>query len=189
MTVIGRSQAGFSLVEMLMVVAVASVCLAVALAVNPQVLRMVKADAGLQQVLETIRAARETAISQRRNVQVRFQGTNIIQIAREDIDAAGNVAGTTVLRTVQLENRMRFMLVPNVPDTPERFGRTAEIAFPSTTRNFTSEGTFVGNTGDPMNGTVFLAVPDDPSSARAVTFFGATALVRVWRWDGRKWTE
>ena len=41
---------------------------------------------------------------------------------------------------------------------------------------FTSEGTFVNQQGDVMNGTVFLAIPGDPSSPRAISIFGRPAL-------------
>jgi hypothetical protein len=54
---------------------------------------------------------------------------------------------------------------------------------------FTSEGTLVDSTGDAINGTVFLAVGDQMSTARAVTIFGITGLVRSWKWDGSKWVE
>jgi hypothetical protein len=36
---------------------------------------------------------------------------------------------------------------------------------------------------------VFLGTGNDINSARAVTIFGITGLVRSWKWDGRKWTE
>jgi Tfp pilus assembly protein FimT len=182
-------QGGFTLVELLTIVAITAVCMAVTLAVNPMFIRGAKADSGVTQALEVLRSARETAISQRRNVRVMFNGTNIIQTAREEIDGTNQVVGTTVLQTVPLENRMRFMLVAGQPDTPDKFGRTAPATFSSTTRIFTTEGTFVDAQGDPMNGTLFLAVPDDPNSARAITFFGATALLRVWRWNGTEWVE
>ena len=175
---------GFSLVELLVVVAIAAVCMAVTVAVNPSFIRTAKADSGVTQALDAFRTARETAISQRRNVRVQFVGTNEIRVIRENIPN-----GETLIRSVELENRMAFMLVPGVPDTPDLFGRTAAISFPSALRRFTSEGTFIDAQGDPMNGTVFMAVPGDPASARAITFFGPTALLRVWRWDGRRWTE
>jgi hypothetical protein len=54
---------------------------------------------------------------------------------------------------------------------------------------FTSEGTLVDVNGDPVNGTVFLATGTDVLTARAVTIFGATGLVKVWKWDGRRWVE
>ncbi len=54
---------------------------------------------------------------------------------------------------------------------------------------FTSEGTFVDQDGDALNGTMFLSIPSEPHSARAITIFGPTALIRAWRWNGRDWVE
>jgi hypothetical protein len=54
---------------------------------------------------------------------------------------------------------------------------------------FTSDGTFANQSGDPINGSVFMSVPGDASSARAVAIFGPTAALRAWRWDGTKWTQ
>jgi len=60
---------------------------------------------------------------------------------------------------------------------------------PSPNRAFTTEGTFVDGAGDVLNGTLFLGEPGDQHSARAVTIFGPTGLLRVWRWNGRQWIE
>jgi hypothetical protein len=54
---------------------------------------------------------------------------------------------------------------------------------------FTSEGSFVDANGDPLNGTLFIGNPDIPDSARAITVFGPSALLRVWRWNGNSWAE
>jgi hypothetical protein len=75
-------------------------------------------------------------------------------------------------------------------DTPDQFGGAGAIAFGSSPeRLLTSEGTLVDSSGDVLNGTLFLAIPGDRTSARAITIFGATALFRTWRWDGRRWVE
>jgi len=47
----------------------------------------------------------------------------------------------------------------------------------------------VDSNGDVLNGTLFLAIPNQTSSARAITVFGTTALLRYWRWDGSKWVD
>jgi prepilin-type N-terminal cleavage/methylation domain-containing protein len=187
---IARDQSGFTLLEVLVVVGVLGVLAAMAMMVSPTFSRQARADAGIAQALDAIRLARETAISQRRNVRVTFVGLTAIQTVREDIGANGVVTGTTVLRTVELENRMRFRLEPGVPDTPDEFGAATAVAFgQSPTRMFTSEGTFVNQQGDALNGTVFLSIEGDPLSARAITVFGVTGLVRAWRWNGRDWVE
>ena len=201
-----NDERGFSLIEMLMVIAVMATVGAMAAMVSPSFLRHQKAEAGVQQALEVIRTARETAISKRRNVRLDFSGTNVIRIVQENIcspipcsDAASaafllTAAGTTVLRTVELESKMTF-LRPVSTDTPDKFAtgpptQTAAIAFgPLTTRSFTSQGTLVDSNGDILNGTLFLAIPNETSSARAITVFGTTALLRYWRWDGTKWVD
>jgi prepilin-type N-terminal cleavage/methylation domain-containing protein len=178
-------QAGFTMVELMMVIAIAAVCFAVTVAVNPQMIRTAKTDSGLVQAMDVLRSARDMAISQRRNMAVQFTGTNIIQIFRVNDDLT-----QTLVRQARLENRLRFQRVGGVPDTPDKFGTiSGHLSFSSTTRQFLSDGTFANNLGDPMNGTLFLAVPDEPNSARAVTFFGPTAFLRAWRWDGKKWVE
>lgn len=191
MSTIGlNNERGFSLLEMLMVVAILGTMAGMAALVSPSFIRHQKAEAGVLQALEVIRNARETAISQRRNVQIQFNGTNIIQAVRENIPN-----GTTTLRTVQLEGRIEFLRVSGVPDTPDLFAtgppaQTGAVAFgPSATRSFTSEGTLIDASGDVINGTLFLAIQNQPNSARAVSIVGTTALLRTWRWDGIKWVE
>jgi prepilin-type N-terminal cleavage/methylation domain-containing protein len=182
---------GFTLLEMLMVVAIMGTIAAMAALISPGFIRQQKAEAGISQALEVIRSARETAISQRRNVQIRFTGNDLIEVVREDISPVG----TTLLRSIRLENGVRFLRVPGVPDTPDFFAtgppaQLGAVAFgPSATRAFTSEGTLINTAGDVLNGTVFLAIPNQPNSARAISIFGTTALLRTWRWDGSRWIE
>jgi hypothetical protein len=56
---------------------------------------------------------------------------------------------------------------------------------------FRVEGTFTdGNANlDPISGTVYLGINNEPRTARAVTIFGPTAMIRGYRWDGRQWVE
>jgi hypothetical protein len=132
-----------------------------------------------------MRAARETAISQRRNVQVEFLGNNQIRLTRFDLPN-----GNTVLRTVALNEPVKFMLLPGVPDTPEGFGNGAAISFGGTLLMvFQSNGTFVDAAGQPLNGTAFLGIANDPTTARAVTILGATGRVHAYRWNGAAWAQ
>jgi prepilin-type N-terminal cleavage/methylation domain-containing protein len=185
-----RSPSGFSMIELLFVVAILGTVAAMAMMVSPAYLQHARAEGGVSQIIDVMRLAREVAISQRRNVEVRFIGLNAVQTRRIDIGVNGVQTGTTTLRTVELENGMQFRLEPGVPDTPDLFGMASATDFDLVAPwMFTSEGTFIGGSGDVTNGTVFLSIPGQPNSARAVTVMGTTALVRAWRWNGRAWVE
>jgi prepilin-type N-terminal cleavage/methylation domain-containing protein len=182
---------GFSLLELMVVVGIMGVLAAVTIMVSPAFMQHAKAESGVAQAVDALRVARETAISQRRNVKIEFIGLTAIRTVRQDIGANGTVTGTTVLNTVELENKMQFRLESGIPNTPDDFplSGTAINFGTSPERMFTSEGTLVDQVGDVINGTVFLSIPGDPMSVRAISIFGPTALLRVWRWDGRQWVE
>jgi prepilin-type N-terminal cleavage/methylation domain-containing protein len=190
-TAAGRwNERGFTMLEIMIVVALIGTVMSMAIMAGPAFRRTAQADSGLAQALDLVRSARDIAISQRRNVELRFINNNGLQIARVDIGANGVQTGTTVLRTIELENRMELLLQTGVPDTPMLFGNQTATDFGTTPRRmFTSEGTFVDANGDVLNGTMFLSVPGDRNSARAITILGATALIRAWKWNGREWVE
>jgi prepilin-type N-terminal cleavage/methylation domain-containing protein len=187
-----RDQRGFTLIEMMLVVLIMGTLAAMAVVVGPSFAKQARADSGTVQLLEVLRTARETAIGQRRNIQIRFLSINSLETAREEIAVAPAAPVTTVLRTLVFENRVQLVLVPGLGDTPDGFGGAplSATAFgPTPSRAFTSEGTLIDANGDVLNGTIFMSIPNVPNSARAVTIFGTTGLMRTWRWNGAAWVE
>lgn len=184
-------RSGFSMVELMVVIGVIGVAAAITVMVMPGALKTAKADSGLERVGSVLRTAREHAISQRRLIRVAFTGTNQLTVTRIEVrQSDGTTPAPVVLNTVWLEDGVEFRTFAELPDTPDGFGSASAASFGSaTTVDFTSEGSFVDQNGDEVNGTVFLGKYGDPLSARAVSIFGPTALIREWRWDGRKWTN
>jgi prepilin-type N-terminal cleavage/methylation domain-containing protein len=177
---------GFTLIELMVALGLIAVMSAVAAMVMPTALRSATADSGAARVAAVLRTAREQAISQRRNVRVTFAAPNQIVVTRINVPSTT----TTALGTTTLEAGISFQLFTGVPDTPDAFGIASATAFGTATSvMFTSEGTFVDQNGDPVNGTVFLGKGIDPMTARAVSVFGPTALIRQWRWNSRVWTD
>lgn len=190
-----RSHAhGFTLVELVITVGVISVVMVGATAIMPTMLSSSRSDGSASLLLNTFRLARDRAIGERRNMDLVFTAPNHIQVAREEIDGAPTIT-KTVIMDVYLENNQKFLKFTSVIDTPDHFGLTnSPLAFGTTvgttaTIMFTSEGTLVDPSGDTINGTVFIGTTGAVTSLRAVTIFGPTALVRVWKWDGIKWSE
>ena len=179
-------QAGFTMLELVVVVGIMCVAAAMAVLILPSAVLAGKSDSGLNRVVSTLRTAREQAISQRRNIRVAFNDPNQIVVSRVEVPGPG----TTVINTVSLEDGMRFLLFAGVPDTPDAFGNATATSFGgATTIFFSSEGQLCDQNGDPVNGTVFIGRYRETTSARAVTIFGPTALIRQWRWNGGQWTS
>ena len=184
-----RPEAGFTLVELLVVVGLIGVLAGISVMMLPGAIVSAKADSGAARVVSVLRTAREQAIGQRRNVRVTFTPPNQILVERVKANAEPGPA-TTVIRSVMLEGGMEFRLFPGIPDPPDAFGNASASAFGlANTIAFTSEGWLVDQNGDPVNGTAFLGKPNLPLSARAVSIFGPTALIREWRWSGSQWTH
>lgn len=177
-------QSGFSLIELLVVVAIAIILMTIGVGVSQSALTWAKAQASLNAVKSQIIEARDLALSTRRSVEVRFVGNNEIQLHRYELDGTTTQIGGTVL-----ENRNQFRTFPGIPDSPDGFGNAAALDFDNAAAPylFTADGTFVDAAGVPLTGTVFLGVESQPATARAVTVFGGTGRVVGYFWDGKTW--
>jgi prepilin-type N-terminal cleavage/methylation domain-containing protein len=179
-----RSQAGYSLIELMATLAISGIVAAIAMFNIGSALPGLKSDGAMRIVMTQLNAARETAITQRRNFQVSFANGNTIQLIRQELPG-----GTTLLSTVYLEGGLTYRVEPSVPvDTPEGFGKASGVDFGTAISiMFSPDGTLVNQSGVPANGTVFLSLPGEPRSARAITILGSTGRVRGYRWSGISW--
>ena len=185
MNVVRRPAAGFSLIEVLLVVSLGAVLTGITLFAFQAAQRQIQGDANLRLLTSQFETARERALTERRNIEVRLLGTNEIATVRREVPA-----GETPIARVFFEGNARFTLWAGVPDTPDGFGNAAAIDFGgAAVRMFAPDGMFVDAAGLPVNGTVFLGAPNRPETARAVTVFGATGRVRGYRWNGSAWVQ
>ena len=185
------SQQGFSLLEILVAVAIISVVLVMAMINYGNILPNYKANSAMDQLLSQMRSARERAISHRREVLVQFVGTN--QLTITEIWLVGTAPPPT---TVTFEGGAQYMVFPSVPDLPApyNFGNSAPIYFGGLSggppiMKFSTTGAFIDGGNTLLNGTVFLGIPGKPSTARAISVLGATGRVREYHWDGTQWQE
>jgi prepilin-type N-terminal cleavage/methylation domain-containing protein len=173
-----RKPNGYSLIELMIVVAIMGVVSSIALFQVGNLRPYLKGDGAMRTVIGQMNTARELSITQRRSIQVAFVG-NIITLTRQDIPA-----GTTVLATISMEGGVQFGLTSGVPDTPDLYGNAAAASFgAATSAYFSSDGSLVDLAGFPVSGTIFLTIPNQPRGTRAVTVFGATGRIRGYRWD------
>jgi prepilin-type N-terminal cleavage/methylation domain-containing protein len=182
---------GFSMIELMVALTIIFVVTAIAVTSLRPNLQQARVDAAMREVIATFRQARELAIANRRYVQISFPATNNqIQVTQMNTLTPGAGAVNTVLSTVTLAPPLVFNL-DGMPDTPDGYGNGAPIVFEGVVNGpvggmlFQSDGELLdGATFLPINGTIFLGIPGQQSTARAATILGTTGRVRGWKSNG-----
>jgi type II secretory pathway pseudopilin PulG len=181
---------GFSLVEGLIAIAIIMIVLGMAIMNTSSLLPIFKANSGMDQVLSQLRSARAKAIAHRIEIQVEFVGTNQMRMTE-----IWNIGTAPAPVTVTYEGGAQYLVFSAIPqDTPMAFGNGSAVFFGGLSggppiMKFTTNGSFIDGGNTLVNGTVFLGLPGQPSTARAITILGATGRVRQYHWDGAHWQE
>ena len=186
-----RSERGFSLIEVLVVVAIIGILAGVGVGITTTLVRMTRGETGAQQLDGFLKRHREMAVARRRDIEIRFLPPNQVQSAERAVpDPPAATPPPTVLETMTFEGRIGYRLFPGIPDTPNQFGNATEIAVGGAAPvMFSSEGALIDAGDNPVNATISLGVEGDALSATAVTVLGATATIERWRWNGSNWTK
>jgi prepilin-type N-terminal cleavage/methylation domain-containing protein len=183
-------QCGFSLIEMMVAVMIILVVSAIAITSLKPNVQQARVDAAMRQVVDMFRQAREYSIENRRYVQISFPANNQMQMTQMNTLTVGAGAVNPVITTVTLAPPLVFNL-DGMPDTPDAYGNSGPLVFEGIVNGpvggmvFQSDGEFLdGTTFLPINGSVFLGMPGQQSTARAVTILGTTGRVRGWKSAG-----
>jgi Tfp pilus assembly protein FimT len=178
-----RGDQGLTLIELLIWIFIFALLAGMCVVSVGSALTAAKGDSSMAQVAGLLRSGREAAIAQGRTVEVRFDGTNRMKLVRLDLPN-----GETVIGEVGLENGVQFQVDSGLPDTPDAFGNDEAIAFGDADEvRFLPDSSFADQNNVPLNGTVFIGIPHDRNSARAVTITGASARSQSYRWTGKAW--
>jgi prepilin-type N-terminal cleavage/methylation domain-containing protein len=182
-----RSDDGFTLVETMMAVMVIGILGSMAVFQIGSARPAMVADGAMRTVMGQLNLARETAVAQRRQIDVVCDETRqVVRLIRHELPE-----GTTVLAETAFEGGVRYGL-PAVlsEDTPDKFGKGAPVYFGAAeTIAFNSDGMLIDSGGSPVNGTIFVMLPNISESLRAVTVLGSVGRVRGYRWNGATWTR
>jgi prepilin-type N-terminal cleavage/methylation domain-containing protein len=179
-----RREAGYNLVELMLVVGIMGVLSGMAVVQMNASRPGLKGDGAMRLVLSQVRQAREMAITQRRNMRVVFDQGNRIQVIREEVPGPT----LTTVSSVRIEGGLTYTVVTGVPDTPEAFGNSSSVYFGTASEvKFNPDGNLIDQLGRTLNGSVFVALSGQKLSARAVTIFGSTGRIKAFKWDGRVW--
>jgi prepilin-type N-terminal cleavage/methylation domain-containing protein len=182
-----HSERGFTILELIVVVWIVGVLAAMAVLQIGTARPAMVADGAMRSVVGQLNLARETAVAQRRQVDIVCdQDKQLLTLIRRELPT-----GSTVLAETRLEGGVRYDMPQTLPeDTPDGFGKGSPVAFGTAqTVSFSSDGMLIDGAGNPLNGTIFLMLPKVTGSLRAVTVLGSVGRVRGYRWNGRAWTR
>ena len=179
------SERGYTLIEMMAVVLVIGILAGMAMvqvgAARPRLL----ADGAMRSVMGQITFARDTAVSQRRDVELDFDvDQNVMRVIRHNLPN-----GTTTLSEVTFEGGVKLALTSGAGSPESGFGSSSAADFPADPVFFTTDGSLVDSGGSPVNGAIYLQIPNVGGSSRAVTILGSIGRVRGYRWNGTTWVR
>jgi prepilin-type N-terminal cleavage/methylation domain-containing protein len=186
-----RAQAGFSLVELMVVITVILILAAVAVVQIGPALQAAKVNTALETTLGQLRSVHQQAIDQRRIFRVTFSAPRTIQIDQVTYDSTGTQVFTPV-SSIDLPVETQFTCVSGIPrtsgSTPDGLGHgqtpidfSLDYGGGGTTLFFQKDGRATDSAGRLNSGVVYIARPGELSTSKAVTVLGATGRVKGWR--------
>src|SRR5580698_9208276 len=188
-----RKMRGFSLIEMMIVIAMIVIVLAFSIMAIQPSLKQANVTEGFNQTLMALRQARDISVAQR---QIYFVTLSNAAVPNSITITQGSTG--TVTATYFLPNNVAFVALPNLPTspvaypmTPDGFGiGTTAIDFDQGVAGgvknviyFYPDGSAQDAIGNVNNGVVYLALTGNPAyinTSRAITLWGATGRLRGW---------
>ena len=177
---------GFTLIEMIVVTALVVLGSIITIPMTINMVRASKGDSSVEMTKAFLETARNRAVAERRNFVLTINSNTQLQVERVEVPSGD----LTVVDILTLEGDQEFFRTAGLPDTPDAFGGADEINFTGAMPvMFTSDGSLIDAAGDVTNGTIWLGNEQTPETARAVTVWGVTGLIRGWKWSGAEWVR
>lgn len=181
-----RGRGGFSVIELIIVVAVVAVGAALAIPTITDTVEYYDAESALQTVVSQLRLGRQQAVDLRRVTRVTFSAPATVTTERLEAGDWRQVVSIDLPRS--FEFRIEAGLPLGLDDTPDRLGADSAVDFAGEHGvYFRPDATATNSLGQIAGGIVYLAKPGRLDTARAVTLFGSTARIRPWHFSNGVW--
>lgn len=186
-----RDANGFSVIELLIVVAIVIILTAAAVFTLTPQRRAYRTDDAAGQVTNFLRDAYQRALSQRQTMRVEIDRANMMITI---IDENRLLVGDEIeVRRAKLNDEISLnqpavaaglVTAPPAPYTYPIAGYANDLW----EARFRSDGSVVDAAGNSLSATLFFSLinmnDSDSNLIRAVTLFGPSGSVRVWRYSG-----
>lgn len=183
---------GYSIIELLIVAAVVIVLTAIAVFTLAPQRRAYRTDDAMAQVANFLRDAYQRALSQRQTMRVQIDRAKMLIII---IDENKLPLGDEIeVRRAKLNDEISVNQptvgagLLNPPPAPYNYS-VAAYSNDLWEARFRSDGSVVDTAGNSMSATVFFSLVNmktsDANLIRAVTLFGPSGSIRVWRYTGQ----
>ena len=181
---------GFSLIEMMVVVAIILIVLAFSIVAIQPSLKQGNVTEAYNQTLMALRQARDLSVAQRQIYFVTLSNTAVPNSITITQGSTG-----TLMNTYYLPSNVSFDMEGGIPTsqttfpmTPDSFGIGAtpidfDQGVAGGAKNviyFYPDGSAQDVNGNVNNGVVYLAMPGFINTSRAITLWGATGRLRGW---------
>lgn len=184
------AEAGFSLVELLLVLALGGTLLATSIIMTRSGVTSFKASGALDSVRGQLHVAREQAISRQRTVRLTVSDTKIdlFEVPPDPDDDEVKIG------TVMLPGDLKFQRLETGDARPSdswcAAGATTPVLYTSDLAEklrFNSDGSLTDDTGALVSGCLYLGETGKLTTARAISIFGSTGALRPFKWNGDAW--
>lgn len=195
-----KKSRGFSLLEMVITIAIGLTMASVTVIALMPVLKQSHVDAAYDTTLSVIRSYRSQAITQSKRYILTFTTPGTITVQYWGVGVPVSPPPVTVA-TYTLPTDIEFAVQAGFPAAaPDSFGSgTTAIDFDQGmglgSQNyimFMPDGSSQDTLGNYNSGVLYLTRPGDMYSSRAISVFGTTGRVRGWRLyntNGNVWTQ
>jgi prepilin-type N-terminal cleavage/methylation domain-containing protein len=189
-----RRQHGFSLIELMLVIGISLTLAAITAVTMQTAIHRSHVDMSYNLTLNYLRRARDLAAGDMRTYIVTFSPA-VAPLSGGTINAVDPSTGV-VLFNETLPPDVTFNVTPGLPNTaattPDGFGTASNGPFDfdwgsagatggSNVIYFYPDGSAHDAAGNTNNGVVYLSIPGNLNTARAVSLWGYTGRIRGWQ--------